>query len=794
MCKFTDEMCKATDETPTGDWKELIQSILSVVGSDRMLDDEQGSEKDVILRRLSDLKSALVAGEANRRKALDELRKKHDEITRLRDENAAWHSKLLERVASIQRQRQASANAVNNTIDQESTKEFKARINELEQAVKVAENAKQMTEAKFDEQLHETQRVIEKQLQSKFDKQLAELRAQQSSNSDDSATCRAALQKKHELDVAKLKKDLQATCDAEVAKLRNEQQAAAKENEKVIKRHEDEALRLQEEVKKQQLQLGEKETEKSHLLERVAEAEFAHEKISASTEQLEQTKNALEQQVTELQQENTHKTRELDAANAALMKQKMQNEQFERESAEHNQTQQKLGAVTEKMSQLQAQLVAVTVRLSAVQSKEQEMADLLRDGEAVRRKLNDQVLQLKGNVRVFCRVRPSSSSQAGSESGSQQHSNLSFPDAALERKQIAVLPAGSPNGDGSGAGNSAGGKELMYSYDRVFECDTTQEQVFDEVSPLVQSAVDGHKVCVFAYGHTGSGKTYTMQGLSSSTTTTATADQIAPSSGVIPRAVAQVFERARAEERHGWRFSFEVSMLEIYNDMLRDLLPLPTPAKATQSPSKAGNKGGKGGSGMKLEIKLDGKGNPIAQGLSVHRASSIDEVLALLALASSRRNVSNNGRNATSSRSHSVFTLKIRREMVRGSDGSDNSDGSDSGGSPARGRTVRKEGVLNLIDLAGSERLSPQEQSRNPALKRESNAINKSLSTLGRVITAIAGKEKQVPYRDSKLTFLLKPSLGGNCKTLMICNIAPDDEQRPETIRSLRFANQVIAC
>lgn len=242
--------------------------------------------------------------------------------------------------------------------------------------------------------------------------------------------------------------------------------------------------------------------------------------------------------------------------------------------------------------------------------------------------------------------------------------------------------------------------------------------------------------------------------------------------GVIPRAVAHVFESARKEEAHGWKFSFYVTMLEIYNDTLTDLLPSDSKsAGSTGKKEKSGN-----GSGNKIELKLNKDGMPFAQGLRVHKVNHATEVLKLLELASGRRNVANNGQNAESSRSHSVFTLKMKREMQN------------------QNQKVAKEGVLNLIDLAGSERLTPQELSRNPELKRETNAINKSLSTLGRVITAIANKERQVPYRDSKLTFLLKPSLGGNCKTLMFCNIAPDEDQQPETIRSLRFANQVISC
>ena len=152
---------------------------------------------------------------------------------------------------------------------------------------------------------------------------------------------------------------------------------------------------------------------------------------------------------------------------------------------------------------------------------------------------------------------------------------------------------------------------------------------------------------------------------------------------------------------------------------------------------------------------------PEAQGLRVHRVRSARDALALLALATGRRRVSDNGRHAASSRSHSVFTLRIKREMAAvPSQAPAQAQGGGAGAGAGAGKLVCKEGVLNLIDLAGSERLSPLEISQDAGLKRESNSINRSLSTLGRVITAIANRERQVPFRDSKLTFLLKPSLG----------------------------------
>lgn len=152
------------------------------------------------------------------------------------------------------------------------------------------------------------------------------------------------------------------------------------------------------------------------------------------------------------------------------------------------------------------------------------------ENEAQRRALQNEVISLKGNIRVFCRVRPTQGP------GSVE----CLPD----RNSLVV---------------SQGGKDHLFSYDRVFGPGTSQEEVFGEVSELVQSALDGHKVCLFSYGQTGAGKTHTMQGNPSSPT----------NRGIIPRAVDKILECASRMERQGWQYTFEASYIEIYNEQLR---------------------------------------------------------------------------------------------------------------------------------------------------------------------------------------------------------------------------------
>lgn len=291
-------------------------------------------------------------------------------------------------------------------------------------------------------------------------------------------------------------------------------------------------------------------------------------------------------------------------------------------------------------------------------------------------------------------------------------------------------------------------KTFPFAFDRVFGPHSTQSDVFEEISQLVQSALDGYRVCIFAYGQTGSGKTHTMEGSQAD-------EQLL---GMIPRAVLQIFSTAESLKRDKrWEFNFEASYLEIYNETIRDLL--------TSTAS--------GSDDAKLEIRhLPNSTKTIVTDLTVVPVESPESVLTLLKRAGHNRAVAETLCNDRSSRSHSVFMLKI------------------SGTNAATGESI--EGLLNLIDLAGSERLS-QSGSTGDRLK-ETQAINKSLSSLGDVISALANKDSHVPYRNSKLTYLLQHSLGGNSKTLMFVNVSPALSNFNETLCSLRFATKVNSC
>ncbi|KAI9362080.1 P-loop containing nucleoside triphosphate hydrolase protein [Zopfochytrium polystomum] len=358
-----------------------------------------------------------------------------------------------------------------------------------------------------------------------------------------------------------------------------------------------------------------------------------------------------------------------------------------------------------------------------------ELEEKLREEESTRRKLHNTIQELKGNIRVFCRIRPLLAAESGAEEEMPSHLVLN----PADDKSITVNHL------------TEGGtvlKSFPFSFDKVFTTDASQATVFAEISQLVQSALDGYNVSIFAYGQTGSGKTYTMEGVP--------LDPV--KMGMIPRAFVQIFESSEQLKSKGWTYTFEAQFLEIYNETVRDLL----------GPSSLDKK---------HEIRHNGGRTTVTDAVTSTPRSPSD-VLDLLTKAAHRRAVAATNCNERSSRSHSVFTLRLCGQNSLTEEAC--------------------EGVLNLIDLAGSERLSSS-GSTGDRLK-ETQAINKSLSCLGDVISALANKEPHIPYRNSKLTYLLQNSLGGSSKTLMFVNISPMATNLQETVCSLRFATKVNSC
>ncbi|CAL9116197.1 unnamed protein product [Musa acuminata var. zebrina] len=387
---------------------------------------------------------------------------------------------------------------------------------------------------------------------------------------------------------------------------------------------------------------------------------------------------------------------------------------------------------TETMSEYEEQKKTV----NDLQNRLVEAEFLILEAEKLRKKLHNTILELKGNIRVFCRVRPV---LPDNDSSGTDGAVVSYP-TSMETA-------------GRGIDLMHSTQKYSFTFDKVFNHEASQEDVFFEISQLVQSALDGYKVvCIFAYGQTGSGKTFTMMGN----------PEIQEQKGLIPRSLEQVFETSQSLQCQGWKYKMQASMLEIYNEAIRDLL----------SPGRPSSLEANAAVNKQYSIKHDSGGNTIVSDLTIVDVCSIKEVSFLLQQAAQSRSVGRTHMNEQSSRSHFVFTLRI------------------FGVNESTEQQVQ--GVLNLIDLAGSERLA-RSGATGDRLK-ETQAINKSLSALSDVIAAIAKKEDHVPFRNSKLTYLLQPCLGGDSKTLMFVNISPESSSAGESICSLRFAARVNSC
>ena len=285
-------------------------------------------------------------------------------------------------------------------------------------------------------------------------------------------------------------------------------------------------------------------------------------------------------------------------------------------------------------------------------------------------------------------------------------------------------------------GGSERTEEFHFSFDKNFGTAVTQEEVFAEVSEFVQSALDGYNVCLFSYGQTGSGKTYTMQGGVLCITTHFMICSLGLGNGslrgIIPRAMEQVGRYKLQLEDKGWEYSMEVSFIEIYNENVRDLL---------RDSSSDNN--------MRHEIKRDENGATYISDITMLELNpnNPEEIEEIMELASKYRSVGATNMNELSSRSHAVFTLYLRAMQKE--------------------QQLALNGTLNLVDLAGSERIEKSGAAGERA--KEAVHINRSLAALADVFTAIGNKQSFVPFRNSKLTYLLQPALSGEGKTLMVC-------------------------
>uniref|UniRef100_A0A914Z614 Kinesin-like protein n=1 Tax=Panagrolaimus superbus TaxID=310955 RepID=A0A914Z614_9BILA len=368
----------------------------------------------------------------------------------------------------------------------------------------------------------------------------------------------------------------------------------------------------------------------------------------------------------------------------------------------------------QKLQNLQDQMVQYENDFLQFQQNSQSTISLLlqRYEEEVnlRKALHDSLVQLRGNIRVFCRIRPN-------------FNTLLPPAIQYDSLDCDAITIGTDSG-----------LLRKFAFDRIFNESSDQIDLYSEVEPLVLSCLDGENVCIFAYGQTGSGKTYTMDGPSANP-------------GIGQRALIQIFQELE-KRKNQIEFTINVSLIEIYNEKIKDLLD-PT--------------------NQKLELHLEKDGRQRISKLSKHSVDSVEKVQIILSKGRKNRSVAATALNDQSSRSHAITMIEI--SMI------DNANNSIS------------IGKLNLIDLAGSERVAKSQVSGQQL--KEAQCINKSLSELGNVVSALRRKQSHVPFRNCLLTRILEDSLDGNSKTLMIVQVASEKPSIQETLSSLNFAEKI---
>ncbi|KAK9806220.1 hypothetical protein WJX72_005827 [[Myrmecia] bisecta] len=363
-------------------------------------------------------------------------------------------------------------------------------------------------------------------------------------------------------------------------------------------------------------------------------------------------------------------------------------------------------ALLDEFERLQAQVDELSV-----------VAAKYKDTVEENRKLYNEVQDLKGNIRVFCRIRPA---------GSTGDRTASCTELGVDG-EVALY-------------NPKSQQRKSFKYDKVFGPGSTQEEVYEDTKALIRSVLDGYNVCIFAYGQTGSGKTHTMAG---------TNIEAYSGRGINYRALDDLFA-LNAKRKGEAEYEIRVQLLEIYNEQLRDLLD------ETKSQKR-------------LDIRnTERSGNNVPDAIQ-RPVSCTEDVLAVMEVGASNRSVAATSMNERSSRSHSVLTIIV--------DGINHVTG------------VRTHGCLHLIDLAGSERVGKSEATGDRL--EEAKHINKSLSALGDVMSALASKAQHVPFRNSKLTQLLQDSLCGQAKAMMFIHVAPEGSSHSESISTLGFGSRV---
>ncbi|XP_017914239.1 PREDICTED: kinesin-like protein KIFC2 isoform X3 [Capra hircus] len=353
------------------------------------------------------------------------------------------------------------------------------------------------------------------------------------------------------------------------------------------------------------------------------------------------------------------------------------------------------------------------------------------------------LLELKGNIRVLCRLRPGTPSSL-----------------------VSLEP-----GPGGTVTTCYRGHQRRFRLDWVFPPHASQEEVFRELESAVLSCLGGYSVCIFTYGQTGTGKTYSMEGPPEDP-------------GIAPRALQSLFR----EMGTGGQHRVTLSMVEIYNEAVRDLLAPGPPQRLAVRQGPAGQGG--------IQVA----------GLTHWDVPNLESLHQMLSLGRSNRATAATAMNQRSSRSHALVTLTLRTASPSRGPGTAGTSAPEPcwgphcthAGLPSTPGSLAPAGTLHLVDLAGSERAwkagaagSSQEDRDGAQRLREARTINRSLLALGGVMAALRARRPHVPFRDSQLTRLLQPALGPGATAVLLLQISTRPEDLGETVCSLKFAERV---
>ncbi|XP_015963474.1 kinesin-like protein KIN-14I isoform X1 [Arachis duranensis] len=480
-------------------------------------------------------------------------------------------------------------------------------------------------------------------------------------------------------------------------------------NQQVLQKLEAELKLCKDELRVAEETIKSLTTDKLILEQRLSSLEKKNSEESSSIQlKLEQERKTLKGQVYDLERKVEVFRQELVAAESTLSAKDSELTALKSNLRELEE----LREMKEDIDRKDKQTAAI-LKMQAAQLADMEL--LYKEEQVLRKRYFNTIEDMKGKIRVYCRLRPLSDKEIAEKDG----------DSLTTVDEFTVEHQWKDD------------KPKQHIYDRVFDGNATQEDVFEDTRYLVQSAVDGYNVCIFAYGQTGSGKTFTIYGSESNP-------------GLTPRATAELFRILRRDSNK-FSFSLKAYMVELYQDTLVDLL-LPKNAKR-----------------LRLDIKKDSKGMVAVENVTTVSISTMDELNSIIQKGSERRHTSETQMNEESSRSHLILSIVIESTNLQSQ-------------SAARGK-------LSFVDLAGSERVK-KSGSEGSQLK-EAQSINKSLSALGDVISALSSGGQHIPYRNHKLTMLMSDSLGGNAKTLMFVNVSPAQSSLDETHNSLMYASRV---